>query len=89
MSESLEKPVESDPEAEDEAEPKAKKSKTEDTAAASPASVLLKNDDGDAYFELSPKKRCTIRQWKGNVMVDVREVSALCGVVMGQAMTYT
>eukprot|EP00544_Gedaniella_sp_CCMP2646_P011742 CAMPEP_0202481844 /NCGR_PEP_ID=MMETSP1361-20130828/1327_1 /ASSEMBLY_ACC=CAM_ASM_000849 /TAXON_ID=210615 /ORGANISM="Staurosira complex sp., Strain CCMP2646" /LENGTH=127 /DNA_ID=CAMNT_0049109473 /DNA_START=17 /DNA_END=400 /DNA_ORIENTATION=+ len=36
--------------------------------------TLERNDDGDAYIELSPKRRCTVRQWKGKVLVDIREV---------------
>lgn len=59
-------------------EPKAKKQKVvedddeeeEDTTTT----TLLRNEDGDAYVELSPKRRCTVRQWKGNVLVDIREV---------------
>jgi hypothetical protein len=36
--------------------------------------TLERNDDGDAYIELSSKRRCTVRQWKGKVLVDIREV---------------
>lgn len=75
MSESLEKPkttVRSDA---DEEEPKAKRAKTEEEEEEDGgATEPLKNDDDDAYFELSAKKRCTVRQWKGMVMIDVREV---------------
>ncbi len=34
---------------------------------------LKVNENGETYFELSPRKRCTIREWEGNVLVDIRE----------------
>ena len=39
----------------------------------------LRNDEGDAYFELSSKRRCIVREWKGAILVDIREVSLFGG----------
>ena len=32
------------------------------------------NEQGDVYYELSEKKRVVIREYKGNLLVDIREV---------------
>eukprot|EP00555_Chaetoceros_dichaeta_P003974 CAMPEP_0198251790 /NCGR_PEP_ID=MMETSP1447-20131203/2513_1 /TAXON_ID=420782 /ORGANISM="Chaetoceros dichaeta, Strain CCMP1751" /LENGTH=132 /DNA_ID=CAMNT_0043936891 /DNA_START=56 /DNA_END=454 /DNA_ORIENTATION=+ len=31
------------------------------------------SDDGDQFFNLSPTKRLSVREWNGNILVDVRE----------------
>lgn len=36
--------------------------------------AALTNEDGDSYFEISDKKRVTVKTYKGKAMVDVREV---------------
>ncbi len=40
-------------------------------------SVVKRNADGEAYVELGTKKRCTVRKWNNNVLVDIREVRVL------------
>ena len=62
-------------------EPQPKKLKTEDNEEeAEPekeaaAVAMEKNDQGDAFVELGKMKRLTVRTFKGNVLVDIREVN--------------
>lgn len=35
-----------------------------------------KNEDGEAYFELSDMRRLVVRKFKGATLIDIREVSA-------------
>lgn len=32
-----------------------------------------KNSDGEVFFELSPRRRITIRKWRASTLVDIRE----------------
>ena len=35
------------------------------------------NKEGESYFDLSSKKRLTVRTWKGSLLLDIREVLVL------------
>ena len=37
-------------------------------------STCLTNDKGESYFPIGDKRRCTIRKWKQNILIDIREV---------------
>lgn len=32
------------------------------------------NADGEAFFQLDAKKRCTVRKWKDMILIDIREL---------------
>jgi Transcriptional Coactivator p15 (PC4) len=45
-----------------------------EAAGEATAPTVKLNDDGEAYFELAPMRRLTLRTFKGTVLVDIREV---------------
>merc|ERR1711970_954827 len=54
--------------------PRQKKAKQEKKGSgASSNSKARKNDSGETYFDLEKMKRVTVREFKGQVYVDIRE----------------
>eukprot|EP00934_Nitzschia_sp_Nitz4_P006608 Nitzschia sp. Nitz4//scaffold232_size35869//26941//27466//NITZ4_007812-RA/size35869-snap-gene-0.53-mRNA-1//-1//CDS//3329543345//6598//frame0 len=52
------------------------------TSAAATPSPVIRNDDGDACFELSDKRRVSIRKFKGKSYVDIREMYSKDGKML-------
>ncbi|WWC61724.1 uncharacterized protein I303_104309 [Kwoniella dejecticola CBS 10117] len=54
-------------------EPQNKKSRPSTAAESDGQVVIEENDEGDQFFKLSEQRRLTVRQFKGKVLVDIRE----------------
>jgi hypothetical protein len=54
--------------------PARKKQKLEDPSSSAVVKALH-NDSGEAYFDLSDKRRITVRTFKSKILVDIREAS--------------
>lgn len=55
---------------------KVKDESTQDNQATSSSSKqhkVLINSEGESYFKLSESKRLTVRKWKSQVLIDIRE----------------
>ena len=71
-------------EATDDASEEVREKKTEEVTKA----VAMRNDDGDSYFELgSGRKRCTVRKWKTEILIDIREVRVHHGYLESRVRT--
>ena len=64
----------------DDEEPKSKKAKVDDGddegEGGEDTVKVQRNDQGEAFFELSKMRRITVRNFKGTTLVDIREVSS-------------
>jgi len=45
----------------------------DDSSLSLSSSQPQKNEENEPFFEISDKRRVTVRRWKGSILIDIRE----------------